>query len=155
MTGVPDKSAWREQLIAAVVLDTAFPHPPVAPLPALPPPTPSSPGRALLTIGRPDRSGRVVSQPLLEALTWRPGHRITIDVSHGTVVARRDSHGPQVIGPRGEIPIPAAVRTMAGLAPHHTVLLAALVESGLLVIHPLPAVARLLARLHRRIAGEV
>lgn len=154
MTGVPDKSPWREQLIAAVVPETVFPHPLAAPLPALPSPVPSNLSRDLLTIGRPDRSGRVVSQSLLRALAWQPGDRIIIDVSHGTVVVRLDSRRPQVIGPRGEIPVPAAVRTMAGLAPHHPVLLAALIESGLLVIHPLPAIAHLLARLHRRIEGK-
>lgn len=143
-----------EQLIAALVPVTVTSRPDPAPLPALPSPPVAESGSVLLATCVVDRSGRIGAAPLLAALAWQPGDPIEVDLADGVVVIRAARTGQHRIGSRGDIGIPAAVRVMSGLQPDQHVLLAALTGRGVLVVHPASTVARLLARVHRRILGE-
>jgi hypothetical protein len=158
MTDVPRPAPpISEQLIAALVPETTSPDPAPAPLPALPTPTRLDRrdlGPILIATCVPDRSGRVNAAPLLAALAWRPGERIEVDVVHGIVVVTATRTGRHVIGSRGDIGIASAVRTMCGIQPDQSVLMAALVSRGVLAIHPAHTVTRLLARLHGQILGD-
>ncbi|HZM82546.1 MAG TPA: hypothetical protein VFC19_43065 [Candidatus Limnocylindrales bacterium] len=147
-----------EQLIAALVPATVIPQPAAVSLPALPasvvPDRPNQ-GPVLIATCVMDHSGRVNAAPLLKALAWAPGDLIDVDLLHGVVVVEAIRTGRHVIGVRGDIGIPAAVRAMCGIHPDHQVLLAALVDQRVLVIHSVGAVARLLARRHHRILGDL
>ncbi|MFV2104722.1 hypothetical protein [Micromonospora sp. LOL_024] len=68
------------------------------------------------------------------------------------VIAACES-GRHQVGSRGELPLPVSVRQMCRFEPGQPVLLAALVTHDVLVVHPVSAVARLLADLHADLAG--
>jgi hypothetical protein len=159
MTDVPRPVApVSEQLIAALIPVTDIPQPSPAPLPALP--APVGPARVdlgpvLLATCVVDPSGRVNSTPLLRALAWYPGDPIDIDFAHGAVVVRAMRTGRHRIGVRGDLGIPAAVRTMTGFQADESVLLLGLISHATIVIHPADAVTRLLSRVHRRILGDL
>lgn len=101
----------------------------------------------------PDRSGRVTERGLLRALGWYPGHRISIHPRAGMLIVASALAGPQVVGSRGELPLPAIARQMCAIAPGRPLVLAALVAHDLLVIHPASTIARLLAGLHVQVIG--
>jgi len=159
MTDVPRPAPpIAEQLIAALIPVTAIPQPAPAPLPALP--APATPDRldlgpTLVATCVVDRSGRVNSAPLLTALAWHPGDPIAVDLAHGAVVIRAVRTGRHRIGSRGDLGIPASVRTMTGFQTDQHVLLVALISHGVVVIHPVGTVTRLLARAYRRILGDL
>jgi bifunctional DNA-binding transcriptional regulator/antitoxin component of YhaV-PrlF toxin-antitoxin module len=153
MTNMPDRSTWREHLIGALVPPTYTPttsSAPLALLPASPPPAISSPA---LAVARPDNSGRIIAHALTRALDWQPRDLLIIDLRRGAIVVARDPVGRHRLGPRGEIPIPKALRTLAHIGPGQQLLLAALPDLGLLVAHQLPAVTKLLTRLHTPISA--
>jgi hypothetical protein len=158
MTDVPRLVApVPEQLIAALIPVTDTPQPPPAPLPALPvqaAPARVDLGPTLIATCIIDRSGRVNSTPLLRALAWQPGDPIDIDVAHGVIVIRAARTGRHRIGIRGDLGIPAAVRTMTGFQTDENVLLVALISHATVVVHPADAVTRLLSRAYRRILGD-
>jgi hypothetical protein len=64
------------------------------------------------------------------------------------VVAAVSAGRQQVVGSRGELPLPAAARQMCGIVTGLPVVLAAFPAHDLLVIHPARTVAELLADLH-------
>jgi len=159
MTDVPSPSLpITEQLISALIPITAAPQPAPAPLPTLP--VPAAPDRldlgpTLIATCVVDRSGRVNSAPLLNALAWQPGDPVDVDLAHGTIVFRAARTGRHRIGSRGDLGIPAALRTMTGFEPDQHVLLVALLSHSVVVIHPASTVTRLLGRVHRRILGDL
>jgi hypothetical protein len=61
--------------------------------------------------------------------------------------------GRHPVGSRGELPLPAAARTMCGIVAGQPVLLIAFPAHDLLVIHPASTVAQLLADLHAQAIG--
>jgi hypothetical protein len=44
-------------------------------------------------MGRLDGSGRVADRPVIRALNWLPGDRLTLTATPGVVIARRDPAG--------------------------------------------------------------
>ncbi|GIH16029.1 hypothetical protein [Rugosimonospora africana] len=107
----------------------------------------------LIGLARPDHSGRVTERGLLRALRWSPGHRIDIRSQGEMLVIASATAGRDVVGSRGELPLPASARQMCAITPGQRLLLAALVAHDLLVIHPASTVTRLLADLHAEIIG--
>jgi hypothetical protein len=154
----PTRRTEREQPIGVLVpvplVDRPRPRP--ARLPALPvsrPPVDLSAADVVLGVACPDRSGRVTERAVLQALHWAPGQRIDIRPQAGMLVIVSTSAGRQVVGSRGELPLPAAARRMCGIAAGEAVLLAAFPSADLLMIHAARAVVRLLADLHAPAIG--
>jgi len=146
-----------EQLISALV-PAAVPRPvPV------PPPIPVLPVRRLpadagelplLDMARLDRSGRVSACTLIHAIGWRSGTAIDIDVVDSALLVSAAPSGAHRLGSRGEVPLPAPVRTLCGIRPADRVVLAAYPALNLIAIHPVEVVARLVYQLHNRSAAD-
>ncbi|MFG3423754.1 hypothetical protein ACIBTZ_32675 [Micromonospora sp. NPDC049460] len=107
----------------------------------------------LLEMAVPSRCGRVTAQRILRALGWQPCQRLDIRLHQAVLVIASASDGRYQVGSRGALPLPASVRRMCGIGHGQPVLLAALVAHDLVVVHPIGAVARLLADLHVEVAG--
>jgi bifunctional DNA-binding transcriptional regulator/antitoxin component of YhaV-PrlF toxin-antitoxin module len=154
----PPTGPGREQLIGALVPTPIIgPRPAPAPMTLLPASATSAdadPATVVLATARLDGSGRVTVCSLLKALSWRPGRRIDVRVRHGAVVIASTQAGRYVVGGRGEIGLPASARQLCGIVPGSSVQLAALIPSGLLVIHPASTVVRLLHDLHARVTRD-
>ncbi|MET8907575.1 AbrB/MazE/SpoVT family DNA-binding domain-containing protein [Micromonospora sp. NPDC004551] len=84
---------------------------------------------------------------------WQPGRGLDIQPHQRALVIGTAQNGRYKVGSRGALPLPAPVRRMCGIEPGEPVLLAALIAQGLLVVHPVSTVARLVADLHIQMAG--
>jgi hypothetical protein len=147
-----------ERLIGALIPTPVGDRPPPAPapLPALPVlglPTGAGAEVLVMETARMDRSGRVYARHLLRALGWGPGHRVDVAVVDGVLVIGRAATGSDLVGSRGELSLPAAARRMCGIEPGPPVLLAASLSKGVLVVHPIAVVARLLADWYTRVSA--
>jgi hypothetical protein len=130
------------------------PRPAVLPaLPAVHPLANTGEDDVLLEVARLDRSGRISARGLLGALGWRPGHRVGMDTVGGAVVVASSVTGRHVVGSRGELALPVSVRRMCGMVAGLPVVVAAVLGSGLLLVHPAGTVARLVREYHGRLAG--
>ena len=144
-------SARPERLIGALVPPATRRSTPPVPLgvPALPRlALPADDARAeplLLDVARLDGSGRFCSRSLLTALAWLPGHRIDLNIGVEAVVILTCEAGRHAVGSRGELTLPVAARTLAGLDAAARVVLVAVPARDLLIVHPPALVARLLA----------
>lgn len=99
----------------------------------------------MVQTARIDRSGRVFARHVLHALGWGRGHRIDISVVGGVALIGSAAAGGRMVGSRGEVSLPAAACRMCGITPGPPVLLAASVSQGVLMVHPVHVVAKLLA----------
>ncbi|WP_328848536.1 hypothetical protein [Micromonospora zamorensis] len=140
------------QLVEALVptpLTVGAPEP--APLPTLPAPAaPSGDGRLLFDVARPDAAGRVTARALLRALGWTPGLTLHVDAVTGAILITPAADGAHVVGTCEELPLPAAVRHLCGIATGEPVLLAALPLRNRIVVHPTNTITAVLADLHAR-----
>ncbi|HEX5543151.1 MAG TPA: hypothetical protein VFX60_16585 [Micromonospora sp.] len=129
----PTRRRDREQLIGVLIsapLDRPRPCSALMPeLPAPRQPADASPDEVLISMARPNRSGRVAERGLLGALGWSPGHRIDIHPHDGMLVIASALAGEHVVRSRGELPLPASARQMCGIVPGQPLLLAALVAT--------------------------
>ncbi|WP_327010747.1 hypothetical protein OHA72_27815 [Dactylosporangium sp. NBC_01737] len=156
MTGIQRKvPAATEQMIAALIpTPLPRPRPAPAPLPTLPAvPSGAAPVVPTLDIARLDRSGRVSARSLLDHLGWRPGQRLGVDVIHGAILIWPATDGQPLVGARGDLALPVAVRQMCAIRTGDLVVLAAERTHDLLIVHPAATVARLLADLHTRLTA--
>ena len=161
-----------EQLISAIIPGPPCPTPPhPVPLAALPAPPPHSPSKAWPspTIGtaRVDRSGRFQHGRILDDLRWSPGDDLLLDIdtdhdaallitpaSHahdGSALCRlqptprsRPRRHRRQIDPRGAITLPAAARSLCGIAVGSTIVLVADPAAQRLLILSAAVAARLL-----------
>jgi hypothetical protein len=138
-----------EQLIGALIPPATRRVPPAAPfVPALPPgleaPADAGAEAFLLDMARLDVSGRFSARRLLRALDWPPGHRVDAAVTGDAVVFAGSATGRHSVGSRGELAVPAAARALAAIGDGHVVL-AAVLDHDVLVVHAQVVVARLLA----------
>jgi hypothetical protein len=108
----------------------------------------------LLDMARLDASGRFSARRLLRALAWPPGHRVDAVVDGDAVVFAGSRTGRQAVGSRGELAVPAAARALAGIADDGHVVLAAVLERGVLVVHARAVVTRLLLEHYADLAQE-
>jgi bifunctional DNA-binding transcriptional regulator/antitoxin component of YhaV-PrlF toxin-antitoxin module len=122
-------------------------------LPALGLPTADA-GFLLLDMSRLDASGRFCARALLQALGWGPGHRVDLAVAGDAVVIGGSVTGRQTVGSRGELAVPAAARSLTGLAGDARVVLVAAVDQDVLVVHPHATVLQLLADHYAQQASE-
>jgi hypothetical protein len=113
-------------------------------------PADAEPDSLVLAMARVDRSGRLSNRELLEALGWRPGHRVDMDVVDGVLMIASAVSGPHAVRSRGELAVPVALRQMCRITAEASVLLAASVTDGVLVVYPATLVARLLVEFHSR-----
>ncbi|MEV0271436.1 hypothetical protein AB0H43_21875 [Hamadaea sp. NPDC050747] len=123
--------------------------PPAPPDPA--PPIAAGISPAVYAIARLNPSGRISARPALAALDWGPGDAIAIAVRRGAIVVRPAEHTRRTIGAGNSLVLPIAARRMCAIPPGSSVLLVALPDADTLIIHPIAAIARLLARRHARI----
>ncbi len=118
------------------------------PLPVLPTPSPAllpaSEG-LLIGVAAVDHSGRVGDRLLITALGWRPGDRTEVQMLPGAAMLRRSPHGRSQVDSRGHVFVPAAIRTLLDVPAGGRMVLLAVPDRDLLVIHAQSAVAALLA----------
>ena len=163
-----------EQLISAVIPDTAHPRPPhPAPLPVLPaPPQPRPTGAMsapMIGTARVDRSGRFQHGRILGDMQWFPGDHLLIDLAGVpadgaaalliTAVHTQNQCVPHErhsrqhpnrqtsrrrIDARGAITLPAAARSLCGIAVESTVVLVAEPAANRLLVRSAAVAARLL-----------
>lgn len=141
--------ASSEQLIGALV-PALLPRPATAvvPLQVLPVQLRQTDPHALplLDIARLDRSGRLSARAVLRRLGWEAGHRVDVDVVDGALLVASAVGGANVVGSRGDLGLPAAARALCGMS--DAVLMAVYLSCGVVVIHQVATVARLVRRLH-------
>jgi hypothetical protein len=152
MTSTPRRPD--EQLIGALIprpLDRELPAP--APSPTLP--AQRKPGHAGLRLDTAyvDSSGRIGVQALLQTLSWNAGHPLAFDVADRTVIVTSSHVRGHVVGARGTLALPMAIRRMTGIDCGATVIVAVNLATRTMFIHPEAVVAMLLADLHTRIEG--
>jgi bifunctional DNA-binding transcriptional regulator/antitoxin component of YhaV-PrlF toxin-antitoxin module len=107
----------------------------------------------LYGIGRVDTSGRVANGDIVEALRWRPGDKLEIIVSQGTIVIRTSPDGFFSVPHRPRIIIPARARRRCGIRPSDHVLLAAAPGHGIVIVYPRSVVDEMIARYHSAYSG--
>ena len=128
--------------------------PPPAPLPTLPcPARPFGESSVLFDVARLDSSGRLSSRGLVRALCWRVGQRLDVVAVGCSVLVTASATGPYAVTARGEVSVPASARALTGIGSDEPVLLTADPDCGRLVVHPVAAVAALLADLHNGLPG--
>jgi hypothetical protein len=126
------------------------PLPPPAVLPVLPARhLPTDPDSALLDVARLDRSGRLSARGLLRAMGWASGHRMAIDVVNGAITITSSAAGRHAVDRRRTFAVPAAARHLCGIGADQAVVLAAYPSVGLIVVHPVATVVRLLTDHHQ------
>lgn len=114
---------------------------PVPPVPARYPQTGLDLGIAAV-----NASGRVREQQLiLKTLGWRAGDRTSSHVIADGIVIRREHDGHQLIDPRNQLLIPAGLRTLYRIGAGDRIVLVAIPEQEVLIVHPTAFVAGLLA----------
>jgi hypothetical protein len=136
-----------QSVVAALALPAS---PPAFSLP-LPPPLASlhrlpHDASMLYGVGRVDTSGRVANALIVEALRWRPGDKLAMILSQGTIVIRASPDGLFSVPRRSRIIIPARVRRRCAIRPGDHVLLAAAPDYNIVIVYPLPVVDEMIAR---------
>jgi len=145
-----------EQVISALVpasLSRATPAAvllPLLPVQRIPTDAEASP---LLKLARLDGSGRLSARAAVRQLGWPAGHRLAIDVADGVLVVAATACGAHVVGSRGDLALPAALRALCRIDVTTTVLVVTYPLHGVVVIHPAASVSRLVHQVHIRMAA--
>ena len=100
-----------------------------------------------------DRSGRVRDRTLLTALGWAEGTRLEIRMAPGTAVLCRSADGAFQIDSRDQVVLPAATRALLGIRPGQRVVLVAMPEADLLLVHPAAVAAAWIAAHYLKTPG--
>lgn len=157
MTGVPSPYP-PEQLIGALI-PAVLPRQRPAPMPSVDLPAAlaadAAEGAVVLSVGRVERNGRIPAAAALTALGWDRGTRLRAHARGRRIVllAADGDAATATVTSRAQIAVPIAVRRLAGIDSGATVLLAAIIERQIIVVHRAVDVARLLRRAHARILG--
>lgn len=104
------------------------------PLPAAPPPARRDVVFGMCAV---DDKGRISDVRVMAALGWAPGQRVTFSFVHGVIVVVADDAGGQSVCGRGCLRLPTGMRRAVAIGRGERVLLAALIDAGRLVVHPL------------------
>ena len=102
----------------------------------------------LYDIRRVDRSGRVASGDIIDALRWQPGSTLDVIVTPRTIVIRTAPGGQFRVPQRPCIIIPSHARRPYGISPGDHVLIAAAPDHGLVIVYPLLALDEMVSRYH-------
>lgn len=148
-----------ERMIGALVPPATRRVSPAVPLvdamlPRLALPTDVGPGSVLLDQARLDASGRFSARNLLRVLSWLPGHRVDAAVAGEAVVFGGSETGRQQVGSRGELTVPAAARSLAGFDRGAPVVLVAVADRDLLIVHSHALLVRLLVEFYAAEHGD-
>ncbi|MEW2505989.1 hypothetical protein AB0878_36570 [Amycolatopsis sp. NPDC047767] len=120
----------------------------------LPVPVVREPSTALgYGIARIDRSGRLCVRPVLDRLGWSGAVRLAAAVVGTSVVMHPASDGVFALGSRRTLVLPVILRRRCGLSAGDGVLLAADPVRGVLVVHPLRSLERLVLGYHASLLG--
>lgn len=106
-------------------------------------------------MGRMDASGRVAERAIVQALGWSRHDRCTISTTSRSILLRRDPHGCHQPARTSCVVLPLPARRWCGLQPGHQVLLTALPEQALLVIHTCAALDEALTPYHHSLQDGV
>jgi len=152
MKRVPPLDCPPEGPIAALI-PAALPRPRPEPAPVgdLPPTVPADADAAVFAIARLNPSGQISIRGVLPAVGWTAGDRIVFTVQHGCIVVAAAEHRGRTLSAGGLLVLPVSARRMCAIPARSQVLVAALPEAGLLLVHPIAAIARHLARRHGQI----
>lgn len=116
------------------------------PLPVPPVPVRSPETGLDLGVAAVNASGRVREQQLIvKTLGWRAGDRTSSRAIDDGMVIRREHDGHQLIDPRNQLLIPAGLRTLYHIGAGDRIVLVAIPEQEVLIVHPMAFVAGLLA----------
>lgn len=119
--------------------------PPVA-IPVPPVPVTYPVGAFELGMATVNADGRVREKKLIvEGLGWRPGDRTSTTIVTDGIALRLAAGSGDQVDPRGQVLIPASPRALYGIAPGHRVVLVAVPEHEVLIVHSAAFVASLLA----------
>jgi hypothetical protein len=131
-----------ERPVALFVPPEVVAGPAVTPRPARSPTTPMRlvPGMAAV-----DHSGRVRDTVVFGVLGWEPGERTEVGVRAEVLLVRRVQRGGAVIDARGRVFLPGAACAQLGIAVGERLLVVAVPDRDLLIVHRLSVVAALFA----------
>lgn len=83
-----------------------------------------------------DDRGRIANHATIDALEWTSEDHLAMQVLHGAVVVQKCGEGSLMLARRGSVKIPAPVRHWCAINPGDQVLLVAVPEHGVLLLHP-------------------
>lgn len=112
------------------------------------PPLPRD-GSMLYRIAALDHRGRLAEQAIVHALGWEPDELLIIDVHASTIVCYREQQGNARLTKRAHIPIPTPLRRWYGLVAGDRMLLGAVPESEILIIHTMTALDQMVLAHHK------
>ena len=102
----------------------------------------------LYDIRRIDKSGRVASGDIIDALRWQPGNALDVIVTPPPISSPTAPGGRLRVPPRPCITLPAHARRPHGISPGDHVLIAAAPDYGLVIVYPLSALDEMISRYH-------
>jgi hypothetical protein len=107
----------------------------------------------LVGVAAVSHSGRVRDQALFDALGWAPGDHLQLELLDALVLIRRTPTGTHQLNGRGQVFLPSAVRTLLGIADNERVLLAAIPDADLLIVHSCGIAAAALRAFYQGLPG--
>jgi bifunctional DNA-binding transcriptional regulator/antitoxin component of YhaV-PrlF toxin-antitoxin module len=102
----------------------------------------------LYGVGPVDASGRVKNSDIVRALGWQPGDKLEVIPGLGGIVIFSSPDGLFTVPFKPCIVIPAAARRIHDIQPGDHVLLAAVPEYSVVIVHTRQAINEMLARYH-------
>jgi redox-sensitive bicupin YhaK (pirin superfamily) len=97
-------------------------------------------GRIVLGVAAVDGSGRVRERVLLAALGWGRGERLEVRVMENALVFSPGVNGSVEVDGRDQVALPSSCRAMLRISPGQRVVLVALPDVNLLLVHPVQVV---------------
>ncbi|MBO3736558.1 hypothetical protein [Actinoplanes flavus] len=120
------------------------------PLPEAPPPPRRDVVFGMCAV---DSKGRISDTRAMATLGWEAGLRVSFTVAHKVIVINADDAGGQGVCGRHCLRLPSSMRRAVGIGVKERVLLAAIPDPGLLVVHPLVQLDRWSAAVHTAVLG--
>lgn len=95
-----------------------------------------------------DDRGRIANHATIDALGWTSEDCFDMQVLHGAVVLQKYRGGPFVLARRGSVKIPAPIRHWCAINSGDQVLLAAVPEHDVLLLHPAATLDEMVLEYH-------
>lgn len=108
----------------------------------------------LYGIGRIDASGRISERHIVRALGWQPGQRLDIALLARGITIRSSPNGSIVLPRTQRLVVPLAARRHCGITSGDYLLLAALPEHGIVIIHTTKVLDDMLIHHHTTTPAE-